>query len=624
MSNNFFREIFKDAVTFVRPDLDAYDDAARSRKMVFSLGTFLSLGALTWTVVMVFLGIYVAALITGAYVLLTVLNLAVFYKYNPVWSRWIQVSISLAAPFLLQALLGGFNASGTLMLWATISFLAIIGSNDRWIIWFWLVIFLILFFIMVMFDGEFVLHKPEALTDRVSRLLLISNILFIGLITFLIAARRMNLDRYLIQQLQRSNTEMGDYQQELEEKIMARTQDLEASISLLKETKNEMKRALIRAQEATESKSYYLTNVSHEIRTPLNAILGYAQIMAMKAAENQIPKEYVNFLNGIQVSGNHLLDLVNNVLDISRIDSGKLQLSMETVNLHQLIKKIYEVNSIKAGQQGLHFGYGLEPSVPQYVETDAAKLNQILMNLCANAIRFSGEGKKVHLGVKLDGRYLVFRVEDEGIGIAPENHDLIFQPFTQANNEVLKKYGGTGLGLAITRRLVDLFNGKIMLDSSLGKGSVFTVYLPLIHAISGGTSAPTDSLLPQTRFAGGQKVLIVEDNHINMQVLEGFLKEIGLEVYCAYNGKEGVNEAVRVRPNVIFMDIHMPEMDGIEAVRILVSMDDLRSVPVICLTADVFGEQRKNYLSMGFSDFLTKPVEFRRISEVLEKYLLTV
>ena len=224
-----------------------------------------------------------------------------------------------------------------------------------------------------------------------------SNILLIGLITFLIAARRMNLDRHFIAQLKQSNVGLEANQQELEERIKVRTQDLEASVSLLKETKNEMKWALIRAQEATESKSYYLTNVSHEIRTPLNAILGYAQIMAMKASENQLSPEFISYLQGIQTSGNLLLELVNNVLDISRIDSGKMQLSMETVNLHQLVKKIYEVNSSKAAQQGIHLGYELDQAVPKQAETDAAKINQILMNLCSNAIRFSGEGKRVHL-----------------------------------------------------------------------------------------------------------------------------------------------------------------------------------------------------------------------------------
>ena len=617
-------DLIPDSVFFVNPDLEEGGDNKRTMRLLFSLAAFFSFGCVGWLIILGWLGLSQLMLVPASYIAFTLVNLLWLYRPYPGPARFIQVAASLILPFVLQSLLGGLYPSGVMILWSAVSAFTILGAQVRWHGIAWLVGFLVLFMASFLFDGYFgkEFSRPQ-IDDAVARLFLAINISMITLVTVLVARMRMNLDRYFISRLQAGNQELENYKAELEQRMRERTNDLEASVSLLRETKNEMKKALVRAKEATESKSYYLTNVSHEIRTPLNAILGYAQIMEMKSREHSLTPDFISCMRGIRSSGDHLLELINNVLDISRIDSGKMQLSMETVNIRQLIKKVYEINLPKAEQQGKRFSYSFDSTLPDLVETDAAKITQILMNLCSNAIKFTGEGNRISLSVRLDGRYMLFRVEDEGIGISSENLDLIFQPFTQAENSITKKYGGTGLGLAITKRLTDLFNGKIVVESELGKGSVFTVYLPLIRAVSSETVPQTEDDYYSIRFMSGQKVLIVEDNEVNMQVLSGFLREVGLTVFQAFNGREGVQMAMQERPDVIFMDIHMPEMDGIEATRVLVSIDELRGVPVVCLTADVFGDQRKNFLSLGFSDFLTKPVEFRRIVEVLEKYLRT-
>lgn len=617
-------ELIPDSIFFVNPDLEEGGDNKRTIRLLFSLAAFFTFGCVGWFMLLWWLGLIALMFVPAIYVVITVVNLMWLYRLWPGPARFLQVASSLLLPFALQSLLGGIYPSGVMILWSAVSAFTILGAQVRWHGIVWLIGFLILFISSFLFDGYFAsrFSHPQ-ITEPIARTFLAVNIAMITLVTVMVARSRMNLDRFFIARLQASNDELESYKQELEQRIRERTNDLESSVALLRETKNEMKKALVRAKEATESKSYYLTNVSHEIRTPLNAIIGYAQIMEMKSRDITLSADFISCMRGIRSSGDHLLELINNVLDISRIDSGKMQLSMETVNIRQLIKKVYEINLPKAEQQGKHFSYSFDAALPELVETDAAKVTQILMNLCSNAIKFTPEGKRIALTVRLDGRYIVFRVEDEGIGIAAENHELIFQPFTQAENSITKKYGGTGLGLAITRRLTELFNGKIMVESELEKGSVFTVYLPLIRAVSAESNQQSSDDFYNVRFMEGQKVLIVEDNAVNMQVLSGFLKEVGLTVFQAFNGREGVQMAMQERPDVVFMDIHMPEMDGLEATKVLVSIDELRGVPVVCLTADVFGDQRKNFLSLGFSDFLTKPVEFRRIVEVLEKYLRT-
>ncbi|MFM7193868.1 MAG: hybrid sensor histidine kinase/response regulator, partial [Bacteroidota bacterium] len=327
-------------------------------------------------------------------------------------------------------------------------------------------------------------------------------------------------------------------------------------------------------------------------------------------------------INGIHTSGNLLMDLVNDVLDLSRLDAGKLTLSMESVNVRQTIKKTFEVARTKAMQKEVHCSFSLDPRTPEMVETDASRLSQILMNLLSNAVKFTPQGKNVSLNVTMDADRLLLRVADEGPGITVEDQERIFLPYVQGNAEITRQFGGAGLGLSIVKRLVDLFGGTISVNSLPGEGSVFTVSLPVIPAIS-TNSQPVEQLpLSRVRFVSGQKILVVEDNPVNVQVMQGFLQELGLKVIVAGNGKEGIDMAIAHRPDVILMDIHMPVMNGIEALKVLVSMDMLRNIPIICLTADIFGEHRKNYLSLGFSDHLTKPVDFRDIVAVLEKYLV--
>jgi len=607
---------------FAFPALGGGDEHESDRKTLYSLSFFMSLGAFFWAVFLVWFDLWTLTLIPGAYMLFTALNLILYFPSNPLNSRLFQVAISLLLPFVMQWSIGGYYASGLVMLWSAVSFLAVLVLEKKRYTYTWMVLFIFLFSFSFAMDNHFLGLKPEVITENISRVLLLVNLLMIGAIIFIVAEQRMNLDHEMITRLQSANRDLAETRTELEEKVGDRTRDLETSLLLLQETKNEIKRALSEAREATDSRSYFLTNISHEIRTPLNAILGYAQILSMKSREARIPEEVMRHINGIQDSGNLLMDLVNNVLDITRMDSGKLSLSLESVNIRQLVKRSYEVARSKAESKGVHCSYYLDPQVPEMIETDGSRLSQILLNLLSNAVKFTPEGKNVRLEVRREIDHMVVEVTDEGVGIAPVDLERIFEPFTQASAEITRKFGGTGLGLSIVKRLVKLFRGEIKVKSNLGAGSTFSVMLPVIPAIDTNIKTAEAAPLARMRFIPGQKILVVEDNPVNVQVLTGFLQEVGLQVIAAQNGKEGIDAAITHRPDVILMDIHMPVMDGLEALKVLVGMETFRNTPIICLTADVFGDHRKNYLSLGFSDHLTKPVDFRDILVVLEKYLV--
>lgn len=569
---------------------------------------------------MFWLGLDIYSLIPGLYILLTAFNLFIIFDQFPAFSNSIQIIISLIFPYVMQWILGGYYASGLVMLWSSVSFFASLSAKRA--ITKWVLVFLIMFFISFWFDDQFENLKPDIITPDISRNLLVFNILMIGLIIIIISVHRIEMDAAVIRELSNANEELQSYKKDLEVKIEERTRDLETNIFLLKETKNEMKKALAQAREATESKGIFLTTISHEIRTPLNAILGYAQIISMKGRDLELHPELNSYIAGIQTSGNHLLDLVNNVLDYSRIESGKMDLSVESVNIQQVLKKIYEIGSAKCKEKGISCSYQLSSDFPDLIQTDSSKLTQILLNLLSNAMKFTDSGKSIKMFAGVEGDFMVFKVEDEGIGIREEDLSKIFAPYMQLERTVGNQAGGTGLGLAITKKLVDLFKGQLLVTSKENAGSTFIVKLPLIRITD--VSAPGEFAVSylSVKFLQGQKVLIVEDNPVNIEVMENLLKELGLLVFKANNGREGVDAALKYKPDVIFMDIHMPVMDGIQALGEITSTEALRHIPVICLTADVFGTHRKNYLSIGFSDHLSKPVDFSQVISVLEKYLV--
>ena len=358
--------------------------------------------------------------------------------------------------------------------------------------------------------------------------------------------------------------------------------------------------------------------MSHEIRSPLNAIVGFSQILINQVSKMDVPGEFKRYLKNIKNSGQHLSDLINDILDLSKIEAGKMTLSEEVINLKQLIQTIYHVNKDTAEEKGIRFNFDFSNDVPILIISDRSKLKQILMNLLSNAIKFTPPTKSINIHVVRIQNEIQIDVIDEGIGIEEDKQQLIFDPFVQADSGVTRQYGGTGLGLSITKRMVDLLGGSISLTSRPKQGSTFSVKLPYIVPES-EILVDQQIDLSQHKLPADASILVVEDNPMNQEMIRAMFQEMDHDIIIAANGIEGVEFAKQYAPDLIFMDIHMPGIDGFETFRRIKLSDP--SVPIVALSADAFKEQQEKAISFGFHGYLTKPLQLSDLISTLERFL---
>ncbi len=379
------------------------------------------------------------------------------------------------------------------------------------------------------------------------------------------------------------------------------------------------------SESVHRAKSEFLANMSHEIRTPLNSILGFSQILLQLAQEYHLPPEFRRYLNNIHVAGETLTELLNNLLDLSKIESGKMALSEEPLSLKQLFQGIYHIHRTQALEKHLEYNYDFDSDLPEFIISDRSKLNQILMHLTANAIKFTPKGGSVQIHAMRDQGRLLLQVVDTGIGIAPEKQASIFQAFEQVDNATTRQYEGSGLGLTLTKHMVELLEGTIEVESEPGKGSTFSVCLPLETAHSAPALSSTQ-VVEKFRFASDNVVLVVEDNQLNQEVIRALLRQQGVQAYFASNGEEGVERALALHvqghtPHLILMDLHMPGMDGVTATKMLRHNPKVSHVPIVALSADALSEQKEQAEAVGFSAYLTKPLNFQKLFPLLSQYL---
>ncbi|OUR66381.1 histidine kinase, partial [Cycloclasticus sp. 46_83_sub15_T18] len=372
---------------------------------------------------------------------------------------------------------------------------------------------------------------------------------------------------------------------------------------------------------ASRAKSEFLANMSHEIRTPMNAIIGFTELLSEQLKDQKLK----SFVNTIQSAGNNLLTLINDVLDLSKIEAGKLKIEKTPCNPHRIFTELGNIFMLKMREKDIDFIIEVEPNIPSSLYLDATRLRQVMFNLIGNAVKFTEKGF-VHIKVRSDNEDnirskvdLIIDIKDSGIGIADDQQDIIFQEFEQSSNQSMAKHGGTGLGLSISKRLVEMMGGELSLQSKLALGSTFSVHLNAVDVASfteESIVAPTEPHR-QINFQAAS-ILLVDDIQDNLDLLLANFENTDLQVSTAKNGLEAVNAAKQQEFDLIIMDIRMPVMNGYQAAKEIKSFID---TPIIALTASVMSDDFERVRNKHFDGYLRKPVLKAGLFEELSHFL---
>jgi len=414
--------------------------------------------------------------------------------------------------------------------------------------------------------------------------------------------------------LNAARTRLEDANKNLEAEVEKRT----AELARATENAEEAGKA---AEQANQAKSTFLANMSHELRTPLNAIIGYSE-MLIEELEDEGRKEMVADVQRIHSAGKHLLALINDILDLSKIEAGKMDLYLETFDIAATVKDVVSTATPLLEKNNNQFDVKCPDNLGT-MHSDQTKVRQTLFNLLSNACKFTSNGV---IGLEVERQtsegkdWIIMRVRDTGIGMTPEQMSRLFQPFTQADSGTTKKYGGTGLGLAITRRFCNMMGGEISVESEYGKGTVFTVRLPAKterKIVEQAVEAPQVTTVSSPPPEGSSRVLVIDDDPVVHDLLKRFLEREGYSVFGAMNGKDGIRMAKEFRPDVITLDVMMPEMDGWAVLSALRADPEVWDIPVVMLT---MVDNKNLGFSLGASDYLTKPINREQLNRTLGKY----
>ncbi|MDE0297459.1 MAG: response regulator [Candidatus Poribacteria bacterium] len=362
----------------------------------------------------------------------------------------------------------------------------------------------------------------------------------------------------------------------------------------------ELRAAKEAAEYADRAKSDFLANMSHELRTPLNAIIGFAEILRDEIIA-PIKPEQKELVTDIHTSGRHLLDMINDILDLSKIEAGTMDLDFESFSIIQTMEEVNTVVSALAGKKRIQLTREFDQDIT--ITADKTKFKQILYNLLANGVKFTNEGGRVTTTVEISDTLLLIRVTDNGVGISPEDKEMLFQAFTQVDASKARAHEGTGLGLALTKRLVELHGGEIWVESAVGEGSTFSFTLPLQQHVA-SSPAPLPTNLPSP--ANNRTILVAEDNEQAAQLLGIYLMEAGYRVEFATDGEAAITKAAEINPFAITLDIMLPKKDGWQVLKALKANPTLQSIPVIIVSIT---EERQLGFGLGAVDHLVKPID---------------
>jgi signal transduction histidine kinase/CheY-like chemotaxis protein len=429
-------------------------------------------------------------------------------------------------------------------------------------------------------------------------------------------------------ELQRSNAELDDKVALL----AAQNRDIETKNAEIEQARQEIEERAKQLDQASRYKSQFLANMSHELRTPLNSLLVLARLLAQNPLGNLTPKQ-VEYATVIHSSGSDLLRLINDILDLTKVEAGKMDITPERFPLTGLVEDLRGVFSPLAEEKRLALTITTAPDVPDDLVTDKQRLRQILYNLLSNAVKFTERGR-VELLIETapakqpeEPPWIVFTVTDTGIGISADNLTTIFSAFQQADGTTSRRYGGTGLGLAICREVAMRLGGEVTVHSELGRGSRFSLNLPLTQhggsnprSLTGDSVAPVPAAMPHEALRG-HRVLIVDDDPRNSFVLTDVLEMHGITVIPAEDGRKAIAALATNDIDLVLMDVMMPRLDGYETTRAIRKMPQYAHLPVITVTARAMQGDREKSIDAGATDYITKPIDIEELLNAMERWL---
>ena len=429
--------------------------------------------------------------------------------------------------------------------------------------------------------------------------------------------------REAIQEHERRVLEVEALNADLERKVEERTRELATALEGIEGANRMLSDANRALTEASKAKSAFLANVSHELRTPLNSVIGFSELLTDPGFGDLSPRQR-EFLSDIRDSGEHLLALINDILDLSKIEAGKLDLNREEIDIAELVRESASMLRPQAAKKGLM----LEVAVGEggRADVDPRLVRQVLVNLLSNAVKFTPENGRVDAAITFEGDDLVLTVSDTGIGIPEDDQEKIFLEFYQVDGSYARKSEGTGLGLALVRRMMALHNGTVSVSSRPGEGSRFTCVFPSCR-VGATAHAPVEiAAATEAAAAGapapfGGTVLVVEDNPVNRKLARNVLRSRGYRVLEADTGEEGIEIARRERPQLILMDLQLPGLDGMEATRRLKADPRTSTIPVVALSAHAQGVDEERARAAGCAGYIAKPIRLSRFPQQVRSYL---